>query len=217
MKIYFAQLKSLVTRASQTYLTGYFVFQMQQPICFHLLGAAASAKLGFTQSIANFTISLASIWLMSAFPQIANAVALSQFDKAKLRFKRAWTQGALVALAGILLAVIIWYALHYIPRFQLRLMTFPAAGVLFGSFLLQALALNLTYWPRAFKVEPFVKVAYMQMFVTPIALWFGATYFGLLGISLALMVSWISSLAGIFPIFWRFWQKRSLIPAPVWA
>jgi hypothetical protein len=69
----------------------------------------------------------------------------------------------------------------------------------------------MTYWPRAFKVEPFVRVAYLQMFVTPALLWVLTSTSGLLGAAWGILGSWILGLGGILLISRKYWnlEERS--------
>lgn len=205
-KTYFeTELITLIKRASQTYLTGYFVFQIQQPICFKLLGADGSAQLGFTYAVGFALISLPAIWVTMNFPRIANEVANSRVSSAKALFTSRYLQALSLCVVAAIAAWSISYLLHYHPRFSDRLMNPSATAILFGGLVLQVVGLNLTYWPRAFKVEPFVQVAYTQMIATPLLLWFFTSAWGLTGIAIAIATTWAIGLTGIIIITKRYW------------
>jgi len=203
-----SELVTLVRKASQTYLTGYFVFQIQQPICFSLLGAAASARLGFTQSIGSMFIGISSIWLSMNFPKIAHHVADQEFSQAVSLFRTKWIQVCAFAILAGLFSWGITLLLANVTKFQDRLMDPIATGILYGSITLQTISLGLTYWPRAFKVEPFVYVAYAQMLLTPLFLWWGMSALGLVGASIGNLASWVIGFLGIYSIFLRFWKLK---------
>ncbi len=211
-----SELVYLIRRASQTYLTGYFVFQMQQPICFYLLGAADSARLGFTQSIGTTFIGLPSIWLAMNFPKLAHHIADNEVTQAAALFRSKWTQ---VCVLVILAAVASWgitLLLAHSARFQDRLMDPLTTGLFFLSMAIQTIALGLTYWPRAFKVEPFVRIAYIQMIVTPLFLWIAMSTSGLRGAAFGNLGSWVIGVIGISLIFKNYWVsscKEQLPPA----
>ena len=210
---YRRELMMLIRKAGQTYLTGYFVFQMQQPICFQLLGAASSARLGFTQSIGAGLIGIPSIWLAMNFPQIAHSVVDGDTIKAKrlfaFNFKRAIGLTCLV-VAGAWLATLI---LGMVGRgFKDRLMDSTGSLVLFAGLGLQTVGLALTYWPRAFRVEPFVVIAYVQMVATPVLLYVLGKYQGLNGIAVAIFSSWLIGACGILFITGKFWRSPPPVP-----
>lgn len=200
------ELLTLIKKASQTYLTGYFVFQIQQPICFMLLGAAASARLGFTQSVGTTFIGLPSIWLAMNFPKLAHHVADQEVSEAATLFRTKWTQVSVLAVVAGMLSWAVTLVLAEFPKFHDRLMDSTSTGLLFLAMTIQTIALGLTYWPRAFKVEPFVRIAYTQMVLTPVFLWFGMSKLGLLGASVGNLGSWIVGLVGIALIFKGFWN-----------
>lgn len=208
------ELVTLIKRASQTYLTGYFVFQIQQPICFHLLGADGSARLGFTQTIGMALIGLPTIWLAMNFPRLAHHVADRQFDEARSLFRSRYLQIVLLSLGAVAVAWTGTSVLRCFPRFADRLLDPLSTLVLYGSFAMQTISLAMTYWPRAFKVEPFVRIAYLQMFVTPLLLWFLASSWGLFGISLAFLSSWTLGFIGIFLITREYWPAGHLDRPP---
>jgi hypothetical protein len=204
---YKSELVMLVRKASQTYLTGYFVFQIQQPICFALLGAAASARLGFTQSIGSMFIGIASIWLSMNFPRIAHHVADKEISQASALFRVKWIQVCVFAILAGLFSWGITILLAYLPKFQDRLMDPLSTCILYVSITLQTIALGLTYWPRAFKVEPFVWIAYTQMVLTPLFLWYAMSNMGLVGAAVGNLTSWVIGAVGIYSIFVRYWKR----------
>ena len=205
IKHFRSELLTLIKRASQTYLTGYFVFQIQQPICFHLLGAEGSVRLGFTQTIGAAFITLPSVWIAMNFPKMAHQVADDQVSEAKALFKARFLQTVFLSIGAVAVAWSATLALTHFARFKERLMDPASALLLFSALAVQTVALSMTYWPRAFKVEPFVRVAYLQMIVTPLLLWYLTSALGLRGVSLALLVSWVLGMAGITLISRRFW------------
>lgn len=203
-----SELVSLIKKASQTYLTGYFVFQIQQPICFCLLGAVESARLGFTQSIGTTFVGLPSIWLAMNFPKLTHHIADREVNQAASLFRTKWSQ---VCVLAILAGGISWattLVLANFPRFHDRLMDPASTGLLYLAMTIQTIALGLTYWPRAFKIEPFVRIAYIQMILTPLFLWVAMSYMGLRGAAVGNLGSWVVGVIGIYMIFKSYWQTQ---------
>jgi hypothetical protein len=202
-------LLNLLKRSSQTFMTGYFVFQIQQPICFHLLGATSSAKLGFTQIVGMAFLSLPVIWVQSSFPSVASSVANGDIEAAWQRYRSALVRTASLTALCLFAAMAAAECLRLIPRFSERLMSGSESSIFFVGLSLQTLATSLTYWPRSFKVEPFVTIAYVQMFTTPILLWGLISQWELTGVGLATIGSWIIGLIGIILISKRFLPNHS--------
>jgi Na+-driven multidrug efflux pump len=203
-----SELVALIKKASQTYLTGYFVFQIQQPICFCLLGAVESARLGFTQSIGTTFIGLPSIWLAMNFPKLAHHIADKEFPQAASLFRTKWFQ---VCALSVFAGIVSWGVTLVItdfPRFHDRLMDPTSTGLLYLAMTIQTIALGLTYWPRAFKIEPFVRIAYVQMVLTPLFLWIAMSYLGVRGAAVGNLGSWVIGVVGIYLIFRSYWHKE---------
>jgi hypothetical protein len=199
-----SQLIQLLKRSSQTFLTGYFVFQIQQPICFHLIGPLGSAKLGFTQIIGMAFLSLPMIWVQSAFPSVAALVGSGETATGWNRFKLAWLRALGLTIFCYIGAVCAMEILRLNPRFGERLMSRQDGMIFFVGLGIQSIASSITYWPRAFKVEPFVVIAYVQMIATPALLWVLVSNYGLTGVGLATVASWIIGTIGITLVSSRF-------------
>ncbi len=206
IRFFKTKLMGLIKKASQTYLTGYFVFQLQQPICFYFLGAEGSARLGFTQAVGISLIGLPSTWLAMNFPQMTHLVADGHLNEARSLFKSRYlivlwlTAGAVTGAWGAN------QGLGMIPKFSERLIDPLSSAILYVGFGLQTIGLGLTFWPRAFQVEPFVLVAYFQMIATPLLLWYMGNALGIRGISIAIATSWLLGGIGIASVFVRHWM-----------
>jgi hypothetical protein len=199
----------LVKKASITYVSGYLVFQVQQPIVFKLLGPEGSAKLGLTSIIGSALMGMAAIWSLTMFPRFAKQVANQNYNEAFVSFQRTWFRSAAVALVGFGAAFGALALLHLLPQFSERLMSLGDALPLFLALFVQQLALALTFWPRSFKVEPFAPIALIQMVVTPVATWWAVLWFGLPGIGWGNLTSWIIGICGIAWIYSRFLPGKS--------
>ena len=193
------ELGRLVRRASVVYLAGYFVLQIQQPILFRWAGAEASARFGFSLMILNSLIGTASLWGMTSFPVFARMVAESRIDEGYRRFRATWWRTVAVASMAFLAAVAAVEILRLIPRFHDRLL--PLAGLLpLGAAVwIQNVVNGATYWPRAFKQEPFAPAAVLQMILTPPLVWGAVNHWGADAIGYANLLSWS---AGGIVIFW---------------
>jgi hypothetical protein len=141
---------------------------------------------------------------MTDFPSIARQVKQGALPDAFKGFRQMLARTALVATIGLAVGLAAIPVLRLLPRFSERLLTVPNAIPLFAALWLQVVALSWTYWPRAFKAEPFTPVAATQMIVTPIAVWFFCTNFGITGVGVANLLSWIVGMIGIVLITRRY-------------
>ncbi len=146
-----AELTALVKRASLTYVSGFLVFQIQQPIIFKYLGPEESARLGFTNMIGSTLIGLAAMWSVTSFPRYAAKVADGQIDDGFEDFKRTWLRTIVIATLGLGGALTAMLFFKQFQRFDERLMSLTAALPLFAAIWMQQTASAATFWPRSFK------------------------------------------------------------------
>lgn len=214
------ELGRLVRRASVVYLAGYFVLQIQQPILFRWAGAEASARFGFSLMILNSLIGTASLWGMTSFPVFARMVADGRIDDGYWRFRATWWRTLAVASMALLGAVAAAEILRLFPRFHDRLL--PLAGLLpLGAAVwIQNVVNGATYWPRAFKQEPFAPAAVLQMVLTPPLVWGVVNWSGADAIGWANLLSWTAGGLVIFAITRQFLPGRprsTISPSPAEA
>lgn len=191
------QLQELIGRSTITYASGIFVFNIQQPIIYKYLGPEASARFGFTSMIGGTLIGLASLWGSTRFPEMARKIAEKRNNEALIVFKRTAVQTVIVALFGLIVTFGALDTLSISEKFSERLMTQRESIPLFVALFIQTVASMMTYWPRSFKKEPFVWIAMIQMFITPLAVWYFARVDGLMGVGLGNCASWVVGFAGI--------------------
>jgi hypothetical protein len=210
-----AELAALVKRASLTYVSGFLVFQVQQPIIFKYLGPEESARLGFTNMIGATLIGLAAMWSVTSFPRYASKVADGRIEDGFADFKRTWSRTIVIATLGMGAALTAILIFKQFPRFDERLMSLSAALPLFAAIWMQQTASAATFWPRSFKKEPFAVIALTQMVVTPLAVFLCVRSFGLLGVGLGNTVSWMVGATGIIWISKSYFPKRNTAIAAV--
>jgi hypothetical protein len=210
------ELGKLIRRASIVYLAGYFVLQIQQPILFRWAGAEASARFGFSLMILNSLIGTASLWGMTTFPAIARLVADGKILDGYRRFRGAWWRAVAVATLALTAAAAAAEILRLIPRFQDRLLPLIGLLPLGAAVWIQNVVNGATYWPRAFKQEPFAPAAVLQMAITPPLVWAIVHWFGADSIGWANLISWIAGGTLIFLITAQFLpgRRRALEFAP---
>jgi hypothetical protein len=117
-------------------------------------------------------------------------VATGQPEEGFRKFKTTCIRSALIASCCFVSGVTLIQILHYVPRFSDRLMPVVMVIPLGFAILLQTLGNSISYWPRAFKVEPYAPTAVLQMVITPLATWFFLDWLGDSGISWAYLTSW---------------------------
>jgi hypothetical protein len=143
------------------------------------------------------------------FPRLAHLVADNEVAAARRLFLAKWTQLTCFTILGFFLAWAVIRILDQIPKFSDRLMSELGCHILFTSLCIQSIAMGLIYWPRAFKVEPFVRIAYIQMIATPLLFYFMVQHWGLEGAALASLSTAVIGGIGISLIARQYWLKST--------
>jgi hypothetical protein len=201
-------LVGLIKKASQTYLAGYFVFQIQHPICYHFLGPESLAKLGFTQTIANMMLGIPVVWISMNFPNFSYLIANNKIHEARKEFVTKWQQSLLMTCLAFVFTILGLEILRKLDKFDDRILDIKQILILVTSLTLHAISMGMIYWPRSFKVEPFTRIAYIQMILTPIAFYAFVKYAGLDGAVWANMLTWLVGFVGISLISRNYWKMQ---------
>ena len=167
-------------RIAVSWICGYFISQLFNPVLFHFHGAVAAGQMGMTLSVCGTLLSMAVAWINTKAAPFGRLIALGEFAALDEMFFRALKQSlaaALFASASVWL-VVLGLRMHGVP-FALRLL--PPAP--FGLMLLTTMANILVFaealYLRAHKQEKFMVNSILgALWMIPASLllgrWYGA-------------------------------------------
>jgi hypothetical protein len=140
-----------------SWLGGYLVFQIFNPVLFAYQGPIAAGRMGMSLSISNALGVVALAWMNTKASPFGTLVARGQIDDLDRIFFRTLKQSTALLVCGCAAAFsAILLATHLLPKFSGRLLT-PWA---FGLLLLAAVSNHIVFcealYLRAHKQEPFL-------------------------------------------------------------
>lgn len=144
-------------RIAISWLCGYFIFQLFNPVLFAFRGAVAAGQMGMSLSLANALQAMAISWLNTKAAPFGTMVARKEYGQMDRVFFPALAQAVSVCLAGTLVIVAGAFCLNAMHlRFAQRLLS-PAclAGLLLAAALNVAIFGEALYL-RAHKQEKFL-------------------------------------------------------------
>lgn len=204
-------------RIAVSWLCGYFIYQLFNPVLFAYRGAVAAGQMGMSLSLANALQAIAISWLNTKAAPFGSLVARRQYAELDRRFFRAISQSVAVFLfasAIVMLGDLYLNFRHF--RFAERLLS-PAliAGLLLvtaGNVVVFGEALYL----RAHKQEKFLLNSILgAVLVAPSTYIFGRLY-GAQGIVIAnLAIAFLIGLplgTYIFTKYRRLWHPEESNP-----
>jgi hypothetical protein len=144
-------------RIAVSWLCGYFIFQLFNPVLFAYRGAVAAGQMGMSLSFANALQAVAISWLNTKSAPFGAMVARKEYARMDEIFSRALKQSVAVFLAGavcVCLGAVFLNAGHL--RFAARLLTpLCLAGLLLAT-LVNVVVFGEALYLRAHKQEKFL-------------------------------------------------------------
>jgi hypothetical protein len=162
-------------RIALSWISGYFIFQLFNPIVFAYQGAVAAGKIGLAMAIFSTTLSVAMSWVTAKAPVFAGLIAQKEHQRARSLFWSLWLRSGGINLLGcaIILAIVFFLNLHGVKLAyrlpDLRVLFCIAVVTVVNHFIFSA----ATYM-RSHKVEPLMLSSIAVGFLSLLVVYLGA-------------------------------------------
>ena len=144
-------------RIAVSWLCGYFLFQLFNPVLFAFRGPIAAGQMGMTLSLANALQAVAVSWVSTKAAPFGALIATKKFRQLDVVFFRATVQAVGVCASGALtvwLGTLYLNAAHY--KFSHRLLGPSLVAVMLLSTTLNIIVFSEAHYLRAHKQEKFL-------------------------------------------------------------
>lgn len=172
-----------------SWISGYFIFQLFNPVLFATDGAVVAGQMGMTLAALNGILSLSLSWMTTKVPLYSGLIAQRQYLQLDIIFNRTLKQSVFINGVALIVMIIIVFVirefniviggiylgdrfLDYIP---LLLMIFPV----FINQIMNSWALYL----RCHKQEPFLINSIVAGCLCCLSTFFLGHYYGVIGIT----------------------------------
>lgn len=188
-------------------LSGYFIFQLANPVLFRYRGPVEAGRMGMSMKIVDMLLNLANSWVSTKAAPFGTYIARKDFKTLDDIFGKASRQ----AVAVLLLGSGAFFAVYYV----LKLMGVPLVArfldplsllLLLGNAVITCVMFSQAIYLRAHKQEPFLVISLAgAVFVSLVILLLGRPYggpgiaAGLFFLNLFVSLPWAT---------WVFLQKR---------
>lgn len=154
---YFKDIFPYQWRIALSWMSGYFIFQLFNPILFAFCGPETAGRMGMTLTVLNGILNLTLTWTTTNIPIWSAMIALKNYSELDLSFYKVLKASSTVCLIGILLFLLILYILKYeqisiFHRFLPLYLTGVLSITIFANNIINAWATYL----RCHKKEPFL-------------------------------------------------------------
>jgi len=170
-------------RIALSWISGYFIFQLFNPLIFAFDGAAAAGQMGITLVVLNAILSLVVSWTTTKIPVWSTFIAKNDYSTLDKSLKDVIKNSSVVSIIGILgfltvLAVLLYLKVPLAGRF---LPLWLCAILLFTIPLNNIVNAWATYL-RCHKKEPFLAVSIVTGLFCAGTTWLTAKYVGVSGV-----------------------------------
>ena len=122
-----------------SWVSGYFIFQLFNPVLFATEGAVVAGQMGMTMTVLNSIMALAFSWMTTKVPTFSGLIAKKDYTQLDTLFNRTLIQSAVLNAFAL---VVLFGAV-----FALRYLNIKIGGINFGDRF-------LSYWPMLFMMIP---------------------------------------------------------------
>jgi O-antigen/teichoic acid export membrane protein len=143
-------------RIAVSWLCGYFLSQLFNPVLFAYRGPAAAGQMGMTLSLANALQTVAVSWVSTKAAPFGALIARREFQQLDRTFFRAMRQSLVVSIGG---ALSVWLGCVYLNvehyKFAQRLLEPSVIAIMLVSTIVNIVIFGESYYLRAHKQEKF--------------------------------------------------------------
>jgi len=165
-------------------ISGYFIFQLFNPVLFATEGAVAAGQMGMTLAVLGSISSLSFSWMTTKVPLYSGLIAQKQYFDLDRIFNKTLNQSVLINGLELIVLFLLLYGLRYfdIPLGKRFLPNFPLILLMLSVFMNQFVFSWATYL-RCHKQEPFLIPSVAGGILTCISTIVLGKYFGVLGMT----------------------------------
>jgi O-antigen/teichoic acid export membrane protein len=168
-----------------SWVSGFFIFQLFNPVLFATEGAIVAGQMGMTLAALSGILSLSYSWMSTKVPLYSGLIAQRKFGELDYIFDKTLKQSVFINGLGLITLFILIFGLRYfsIPLGYRFLPYLPLVLMMIPIFLNQFVSSWATYL-RCHKQEPFLIPSIVAGVSTCISTVILGKYFGVVGMTL---------------------------------
>jgi hypothetical protein len=193
-------------RIAVSWLCGYFIYQLFNPVLFAYRGAVAASQMGMSLSISYALQSVSVSWISTKAAPFGGLIARKEYSILDTIFFRALRLSTAVCTAG---AFFVWAAAVYLNwahiRFAQRLLSLTSLGLLLLGAILNIIVFAEALYLRAHKQEKFLVPSVLGAILVGCSTYFLGKHYGAFGmVSGKLMIGLLIGLPWGTYIFFKY-------------
>jgi O-antigen/teichoic acid export membrane protein len=194
-------------RIAVSWISGYFIFQLFNPVLFAYWGPVAAGQMGMSLSIGTAIMGIGIAWISTKSAPFGALVARKQYAELDRLFFRALRQSFIVCVSGCLavFAVTIYLYADGLP-FARRLLNPWQFSLLLLAIAVNHIVFAEAIYLRAHKQEKFLMVSVITAFLVALSTYCLGRAYGATGMMLGYLV--VKTFVGLGLGTWTFGKYR---------
>jgi len=170
-------------RIAMSWISGFFIFQLFNPVLFATDGAVVAGQMGMTLQVLNGISALSMSWINTKVPIMSSLIAQKEYKKLDTLFNKTLYNlaGANLVFIAVFLILLICCKFFNLPVANRFIPLFPLLILCVVTFVNQFVFSWATYL-RCHKQEPFLQNSIVSAILCSLSTVFLGKYFGLMGI-----------------------------------
>jgi O-antigen/teichoic acid export membrane protein len=196
-------------RIAISWICGYFIFQIFNPVLFAFWGPVAAGQMGMSLNISSALLAIAIAWVNTKSAPFGTMIARKEYAKLDETFFRALTQSLLVCVAG---SITVWSVVVYLNLkhigFAHRVLGPLPFGLLLLTMVVNQIVFSEALYLRAHKQEKFLMISILNALLMATSTYFLGKQFGAIGMISGYIV--INTVVGLGLGTYTFLKYRNL-------
>ena len=195
-------------RIAVSWLCGYFIFQLFNPVLFAYRGAVEAGRMGMSLNVASALTGVAVAWVNTKASPFGTLIARREFRMLdRLFFRTLWQSSMiLVVCSGAVFAGLVAVT-HLHSYYAGRVLPMPLFAVLIVTVLCNHIVFSEAIYLRAHKREPFLPLSVAVGISTACGTLLLGKWWGAAGVTVGYFFT--SGVLGVSMGTWIFLRKRS--------
>lgn len=170
-------------KISLSWISGYFIYQIFNPLIFIFEGSVSAGRMGMTLAVINGILLVSLSWVNTRIPVFSNLIAKNEYNQLDQLFNRTVLQSTIISVVGIFSFVIVFFCLqHFNIEYYKRFLPFSLTIILSFGYIINQFISSLAIYLRSHKKEPLLNYSIVSAILIGSSTFFMGKYFGINGI-----------------------------------
>lgn len=195
-----------------SWISGYFIFQLFNPVLFATEGAVIAGQMGMTLTVLNAILGFTLSWVTTKVPIFSGLIAQKKYLQLDILFNRTLLQSSLINAIFLLGVVLVIFLIRYFnvaiggKEFGDRFLSYLPMLFMMLPILLNHIVAALATYLRCHKREPLLIQSITIGGLCSLSTIFLGRYFGVVGMTSGYMI--LTIIGGIWTYFIFVTNKR---------